>query len=248
MIPEIEKGRILLFIKFSEKEKYLTDIQQGNLYMNNGKYFINREKQDGVQGIGDKDELTATLSDVKIKFYDGETKIFLLEGEAQGLSFYYDYVLTTPIFCMTYIDSESLNMTKVNKDSVDCQIDFSGESIDKIIEDFGEYALVIPPQEFEERLRESLKEQNIDYISNKVTYEDYSINSARRMHDYHNHKPSLFFKKDHSFEYQKEYRIVLKNIDSKEPYILNIGDISDISRIVPTRELLSDAFSFNLSK
>src|SRR5690625_693334 len=217
MIPKIDTDRIVSFIKFSAKKKYLTDIQQGNLYMNNGKYFINREKQDGVQGIGDKDELSAILSDVEIKLYDGETKEFLLEGEAQRLSFHYDYVLTKPIFCMTYIDHESLNITKVNKNSVECRIDFSGESIDKIIEDFGEYALVISPHDFEERLRESLKEQNIGYISDKVIYEDYSINSERRMDEYHNHNPSLFFKKDHSFEYQKEYRIVLTNIDSKEP-------------------------------
>lgn len=244
----LSESNIFMLVKFAGKKKYLLDLQKGNLYMNNGKYFIEREKRDGDKGIGDKHELSAVMNQVNLKFFNNETDEFLFEGEAERIAINYNYLLTKPIFCITHISADSLKITKEYDDSVDCQMNFDAKDVEQIAKDFGEYALLINPRAFLERIENTLKELGITYHTGRILYEDFSINSSKRMDDYHKHRPSILFKKDISFRHQKEYRIVLTGVDSKEPYILKMGDISDISYLIPTRDLFSGKFALNLSR
>ncbi len=244
----LNENNIFMFVKFAREERYLVDLQKGHLYMNNGKYFIEREKQDGDKGIGDKHELSAVMNKVNLKFFNSETDEFLFESEAERIAVNYNYLLTKPIFCITHISADSLMIIKEHEDSVDCKMNFDAEDVEQIVKDFGEYALLINPRAFLERVENTLNEMGITYLTGKISYEDFSINSSKRLDDYHKHRPSIFFKKDLSFEHQKEYRIVLIDVDSKEPYILKVGDISDISYLIPTRDLFSGKFALNLSR
>ncbi|NCU18523.1 hypothetical protein [Pallidibacillus pasinlerensis] len=248
MTAILDENNIFMFIKFAREEKYLEDLQKGNLYMNNGRYFIEREKQDGEKGIGDKYEMSAVINNVNLKFYNSETNEFLFEGEAERIAFNYNHVLTKPIFCITHISADSLKIIKEHENSVDCQFNFSSEDIEQIVKEFGEYALLINPRAFQERVENTLKDMGITYLAGKIVYEDFNINSSKRLEEYQKNHPAIFFKKDKSFEHQKEYRIVLTGIDSNEPYILKIGDISDISYLMLTKDLFSGKFALNLSK
>lgn len=71
-LPDIIEMPVLLKIS---KVKYLQEIQAGNLYMNNLKYYVDLEKETQQQGIGDIRE--ASLGNIK------RHELFIQVGEKE---------------------------------------------------------------------------------------------------------------------------------------------------------------------
>lgn len=57
------ENMVVCLFKHNER-KYLEDLRLGNIYMNNFKYFIDREKKDACKGIGDKYEAGLHMRDL----------------------------------------------------------------------------------------------------------------------------------------------------------------------------------------
>lgn len=250
MVAVLDKDRVFMLIKFSNNKNNLVSLQKGTLWMNSGKYFIEREKKDGEQGIGDKYEGSAVVSNVRLRFYKQDTDELVLEGEAGRLGYADDAIVSKPMLCLTHISHDSLKVITEYEESVDCCLDFEGLDKEKIIKDFGEYALIISPNEFLEQVKRSFSEQNIRFVADKVSYEDFSVNSQKRLEDYNKGNPSLFFYKDKSFQHQKEYRIVILNhdTDADKAFTPCIGNMEGFSYLLETRELFSGKFALNISR
>ncbi|MFC5404315.1 hypothetical protein [Cohnella soli] len=248
MAALLHKDRIFMLIKFQDNKDHLLSLQEGNIWMNNGQYFIDREKEDGAQGIGDRYELSAVLNDVSLRFYEEGTDTLVLEGEAGRVTYTDKAITKKPIFCMTHVSHDSLKIVKELEDSVDCSIDFGEADIDKIVENFGKYALIINPQAFMERIKESFAKQDIRFVADKVIYEDFQVNQKQRLEDYNQGNPSLFFYKDNAFKHQREYRIAVINRDTDTAFSPNIGKLSDMSTIVETKDLFGGKFMLNISQ
>ncbi|WP_146762368.1 hypothetical protein [Paenibacillus contaminans] len=215
--------------------------------MNNGNFFKELEKKTGIPGVGDKYELAQIFNQVSLRFTNPETDETFLVDDAQMVSFNINAHMLMPIFCITQVDSTSLSIVKENDDSVECKLNFGDQDIEQIIKDFGEHALLINPGEFTKRVDKAVEKQGIQTYKGKVNYEDYSVNSKERLIAQHNHDPNFFFYKRNEFAHQREYRIVLANKKSDVPYVLDIGDMSDISYLIETRKLFTGDFVLKLS-
>ncbi|WP_232699434.1 hypothetical protein [Brevibacillus daliensis] len=248
MVAVLAEDRIYMFVKFQNNKDHLLSLQKGQLYMNNGRYFAELEKKSGTKGIGDKYELSQVMNKVSLSFHHSETSELLFEAEADVLSISMNAYMTKPLFCITQIDSQSLKIVKEYEESVDCQFDFGENDIEQLVKDFGEYALIISPGPFKERLNKALIDQGLLAHQGKISYVDYKVNSVERLESYHEFDPNHFFIKDLSFSHQREYRIVLASVDSEEPFVLDIDDLTDISILIETRDLFSGNFSLKIAK
>lgn len=249
-----DKHEIALLIKFQTEEN-IKKMQQGYIYTNNLKHYIDLEEKEGKIGIGDRDEGTLLLNDVDCKFRDTATgedipieRIFFGEkGEqikikVKGIRIQLDDDIKTPVLCLVGINK---NETK-NIDG-NLILDFDDKTISKLREEFGGYthALVIEPENFTKRLIEECEKQNIHPNLDFVKYYDPKINQGERVNDFNTIK-SVFWKND-SFKNQKEFRVAFgnKHIESGQ-VLMNLGDISDISIMVDINTLLSKEFSIKI--
>lgn len=239
MNTQLAKDRIFMMIKFKDNLDHLKSIQQGRLYMNNGNFFKELEEKTGIPGVGDKYEMAQKLNDVIIKFEDPVTMETITISDATSVTFRLNAHMKMPMFCLTQIDYTSLRIVKEEDEWVDCALDFGSEEIDDIIKDFGEYALIINPYKFQERISKAAMKLNIPVLQKSVIYEDFNVPSKDRLMAQRNNDPNYFFIKHSEFAYQREYRVVLPSIQSETPYVLDIGDISDISHIMEARQLFN---------
>ncbi|MFD2034488.1 hypothetical protein ACFSKL_06780 [Belliella marina] len=99
---------------------------------------------------------------------------------------------------------------------------------DKKILEFGDYALLIKPREFVEKVLKIAKHEIKYGLASyyKTPTIPLSLNP---------------FSKREEFKYQNEFRFVI-NSSSKEPIKIKIGDISDIATMIPTETLLKIKF------
>lgn len=99
-----ELKKLSLFVKFT-KEEYVNDILDGNLYMNNFKYFIDLEKKKRIKGQGDKFEAAFVTRAVDLRIIDPRTKKSLesvkeqklLKGTLRQQRYHYTVLLTFPM-------------------------------------------------------------------------------------------------------------------------------------------------------
>ncbi|WP_153123261.1 hypothetical protein [Peribacillus tepidiphilus] len=227
-----------LFLKFSAKE-YLELLQSGKLHMKNFKTYIDWEKREGKKGIGDIYEATQVMNDLDVKLVDPETNEVVLEGTASRITVTFDQLIYKPVFCMTGINASAMKVINETEEYVEVILNFSEEE-KKIIEQvFGDHVLVISPKQFMDIINEKFKELGYSFKAKFVRYDDFSINNKERIEIYHNLDPDLYFWKDCSIKYQREYRIVILNKDIEEPLNLDIGDISSFTTILPTYKLFN---------
>lgn len=228
------KETIISFFKFT---KHTDSLLEGNLYMNNLKCYIDMEKESGVKGVGDLLEASQVLADVDFKLYDNETGNLFLSGANGNINFRVDGLEKTPVYCLFALTSENLKIVEEKKDFYITEMDFSDDEIDKMISEFGESVVMINPNLFIERVVKAFDEKGYGYRLDKVKYDDYSVNSSKRIESYRKNNNEIFFWKDKFFENQKEYRLVITSLETDEPITVNIGDISDFTDVCNAREI-----------
>lgn len=196
-----------------QKIEYLKQIQQGQIYMKNLRYF-NKLKQDGIGD--DKEGFLADFTGGELIF-DG---VVIAEVKVASVSLH----TYSPVFCLFNPKFECVGAGQYR-----CII--PKKTIDELAWDTNcEYgALIIQKPLFDKRMIEKLEELNIGYAYGHVNYtDDFDVPPKEESY-------KVAFRKRKRFEDQSEYRWLL-NIDVDDNYTLDIGDISEFSTIIPINE------------
>ncbi|PEU53762.1 hypothetical protein CN395_26145 [Priestia megaterium] len=239
------KEEVISFFKFTD---YVDSLLEGNLYMNNLQRYIDMEKESGIRGMGDRFEGAEVMSNVEIRIYDSRTGELILQGDSERVHARLTDSEKTPVYCLFSLTTDHLTLIDETDEFYITKIDFSDEEIEKMISEFGETVVMINPNAFVERVQKAFVEKGYGYRMGKVTYDDYGVNSSKRMEAYRKNDSEVFFWKDKFFENQNEYRIAIKSIKTDEPIIENIGDISDIANVFNARELFNGDLQIHLRK
>ena len=193
-----------------QKIEYLKQIQNGVLYMKNLDFFRKLESK----GIGDSKEGFIT------EFKSGQ---LLANGVVIADIFKANISAFTkcPVFCFMSIKLETVETGN-----------YRYTIPKKFIEEFAwdeksEYGIILVDKEkFEEKVDAVLKELNLSAYYGYVDYiDDFTMPKKEELY-------KVAFRKRKTYEEQNEYRLML-NVEVDDNYILEIGDISDFSKILP---------------
>jgi len=205
-----------LFIKIGQYD-HLKSLQfEGQIYCATLQYFANLIDE---QGKGDN------LENVnEITYYEKATMhlIFDYNNYDEVVSFdisgSHKYNRVTShcgnLFCLYTINFNDLPYNQVQKFNIDNKL--------------GTHALIIRSELFFKKLDDALRKIGYNYCADFIEYIDFSKYSGKK----------TFFQKDISFAQQKEYRILI-NSPENTTLKLMIGNIEDISTLIPIEELLA---------
>lgn len=144
------------------------------------------------------------------------------------------------MFCL-----DERNFKDYHKGAKDCTIPicFTDYQINNLETSLGEYALIIlNTTEFFRRLDKAFRKKNIKYTKKKISYNN--GNHIERIKSIKEDNINIAFNKDCEFSYQQEFRILVLNNDVEDHLTVNIGDLQDISKIIPTKELVKYYFRY----
>ena len=105
---------------------------------------------------------------------------------------------------------------------------------------FGDTALaILDTDEFKKRIFEAAQKENMEAHFGKVYYFDESIDGGNLIISLLRGMWNIAFWKRKRYTYQQESRFVFKiNGEKKDHLLLDIGDISDISKVVSAKTIL----------
>lgn len=203
MIKKEEK--ILFLIKFG-KEKHLDSLlEKGELYFNSPKTFNDIKKLNNEQGDENEGAIwIENMKSVQITWYHpkfGEIKFKPVPQKMSKLTQFNHNFLSCSFYAISNRDFENSDILK----------------IDSRMLEFGEYALIIPyPKELIEDTIDCGNKENLEILANKVEYKNLTLEGRIEMNP---------FIKKVNHNYQKEFRLVLRNClePSKIIKIKNIG-------------------------
>jgi hypothetical protein len=238
----------VMFLKFFKEREHAESLQKGGLRMNPVNYYVKREEEDGVKGLGDSFEASQVMNNVKFEIRDPETGKLLVSDDADRAIIRLDRHQYRPLFCMTMITSEMVEVKREDEEFYHGRVLFTEEQKERFIKDFGKYVLLISPDKFIERIKQKAKEYGWTLKGDKVIYDDFSVNNQKRMKAFINDDPSLYFWKDSSLSYQHEYRIIILNKEITEATTYDIGDLSEFSTIKAAGEILNKGLDVMIRK
>ena len=239
-IEEIVQNTISTFqvlIKFGTKSN-LEGLQHGTVYMKNIEYFNNLE-QKNESGKPDNNDAKWAVKDLSFTLIDPETNQPVLQGTAGNAVFSFGYE-KHPIFCMFSFDFRNCGEYTNDEENHVCLIplSFTEEQKQKVKKGLGEYALVISnTEEFLNRLKTTIEKNQCKYRFQRVNYN--SGNSIDRIQSVQSGIESIVFNKESDYAYQQEWRLLITNKEVDDFFCVDIGDISDISVLMTTDELIN---------
>lgn len=241
-----ESNKLVALLKFSKKE-HLESLREGNLYLNNFKYFRNLEKEEGKKGQGDSKDLTLVLNEVNYELKNMETSEVIFRGKAKQSFLESEEDYKRHVFCCTGITPDILEVIEVKDDVASARLILPEELRVKALDDFGGHVAFINSGIFFEKIRKACNDQGISMFSNIVSYKDMNINHSERIHAFNDNESSFFFEKDLFFKYQNEYRLVFPDLISDEPEVLKVGSLEDAITILSVEEFLNMELQFNFN-
>lgn len=198
-------------IRISEN-KYIESTRSGFLYMNPLSFFRKIEQK----GVGDEEEGIMSTNGLGNIIYNGE-----VVAKVKNIKTFID----CPIFCASSI---YLNQVEIGH----YEYTFPSEMLKEFMPDSTkQYSLLLLQKEdFIQRIDKALLKKNLQGYTRDVKYTD-EIKTFSQKEFY-----KYAFRKRPIYEYQHEWRLVINmGIDKNEHYILDIGDISDITRQYPIK-------------
>lgn len=217
----IMSNSINFLIKIFKSEQYRNEFLDGNLYISSLKKFAqmqgNNTQADFLEGITGQYQpndiiITIKQSELGINHTippeDYAAPIYTSSndnlGKLKALSFF------SPLI-------EPNNIENVN-DAI--------RITDEMIKDFGEYVVVIhQSQKFIDRVLETAEKEKISYKTKLINY--FPENETIEF-DHQNYG----FNKRQSYDFQKEFRIMLQTSEDSEYMRLNIGDIREMCMVL----------------
>ena len=226
-----------MFIKFG-KEEYLLEMQSGKLYMQNLQSFIDLEKTSGVLGVGDKYDGLLPFTNVQATLIDPKTNALMIQMQCPVVEFNFGYT-KCPIFCMFLFDYRNYVKHEQTNNKLTIYYEFTKKNKECINKDFGSHALAVTNhQEFFRRINLVFQKNGYAVKCARVNYYDEHINSKEHMYDVFSDNSRVAFWKREAFKHQQEFRYMITNIDINKPIIIDIGNIADITHLLPVEKLL----------
>lgn len=223
-----------MLMKFGS-ENNLRKLQAGQLYMKNLKYYVDLEKTTDDEDVGDKYDGQMMLQDVKISMYTADTHEFITQFDALSASMNLGY-LECPVFCMFMFDYRNHVEENLDGENLTVKYQFTEEQVKKM-PNFGDSVLIIKNgDEFVNRVKKGLLEAGYGFTRDHVQY--YAFNNVEHLKQVQSDNSRIAFWKRDKYSYQQEYRFLIH--DFVDDYLLvDIGDISDITQLLRTEELLN---------
>lgn len=232
------EDKICLLIKFGNLDN-LKKLQKGQIYCKNLKWYSDQEKKTGDKAMGDKLEGKFKLAECSIKYSNPKIKEWNFEVDNVSVLLSVGNLDRMPVFCMTGITTRDLDLVEKDKDTSVADVRFS-DILSKVYnESYWEAALVIEDStKFIESLMKVCKDKGIKIINKLVTYTNMDINNTDRLKNINEDINNSVFCKDDSYSYQHEYRFAFTNKVVENSFTIDIGDISDISKLYNREELI----------
>lgn len=237
-VKEIMGDRICFLFKFGELEN-LKKLQKGQIYCKNLKWYSDQEKKTGDKAMGDKLEGKHKMTQCSIKLISRETNEVAFEFDSASVLLSFGNLEKMPVFCMTGITTRDLEFKEIDENTLISDVKFS-DMISKVYDEaYWNSALVIENStQFIERLTKACEDKGIEMTRKPVRYTDMDINYTDRMNSIDENVTNIAFWKDKSYSYQHEYRFAFESEVVDDSFIIDIGDISDISKIYNREELI----------
>lgn len=199
------------------------------------KYYVDLEKTTDDEDVGDKYDGQMILQDVKISMYTVDTHEFIAQFDAPSASMNLGY-LDCPVFCMFMFDYRNHVEEHLEGENLTVKYQFTEEQLKKM-PNFGDSVLIIKNgDEFVNRVKKGLLDAGYGFTSDHVQY--YAFNNVEHLKQVQSDNSRIAFWKRNKYSYQQEYRFLIH--DSVDDYLsVNIGDISDITKLLRTEELLN---------
>ena len=214
--------------------------------MKNLQYYVELEKTASDQDVGDMFDGHILMQNVKISMFTVDTQDFITQFDSPEVSLNLGY-LKCPVFCMFMYDYRNHVTEELNGDVLTVRYQFTDEQKRKLI-GFGDSVLIITNgNEFIERIKTELLAQNIGFSRDFVSY--YANNYIDHYRQIKEDNSRVAFWKRKHYQYQQEYRFIA-HTEVEDFLSVEIGDISDISKLMTTDELLNTYFKvdFNVKK
>lgn len=230
-----------MLLKFGS-EVNLKKLQLGHLYMKNLQYYVDLEKTTSDENVGDKYDGQMVLQDVEVSMLTADTHQFLGQFSASNASVNLGY-LKCPVFCMFMFDYRNHTSEKLDGDILKVRYEFTPEQL-KNLPNFGESVLIIKNgDEFINRIKARLLSKGIGYSRDFVSY--YGCNNSEHVKQIQKDNLRIAYWKRQKYEYQQEYRFIA-HTEVDDYLSIHIGDISDISQLVKTEDLLNTYMELSL--
>lgn len=228
------KDSLSMLMKFGS-EKNLKKLQAGQLYMKNLKYYVDLEKTTDDEDVGDKYDGQMMLQDVKISMYTVDTHEFIAQFDAPLSSMNLGY-LGCPVLCMFMFDYRNHVEEYLEGENLTVKYQFTEEQLKKL-PNFGDSVLIIKNRdEFANRVKKGLLDAGYGFTMDHVQY--YAFNNMEHLKQVQGDNSRIAFWKREKYSYQQEYRFLIH--DFVDDYLsVEIGDISDITELLKTEELLN---------
>ncbi len=226
-----------MLMKFGTEEN-LKKLQAGQLYMKNLQYYVNLEKQTYNENVGDKYEGQMMLQDTYITMYEANTHKYVGQFKAPTASINFGYH-NCPVFCMFMFDYRNHIDENLEGDNLTVRYQFTKEQIEKMPA-FGDAVLIIKNgNEFFDRVNKALLSKGYGYTRNLVKY--YNFNNVEQLKEINDDNLQVVFWKRQKYSYQQEYRLLIHHFVD-DHFSVDIGDISDITCLLKTEQLLNTYF------
>ena len=208
-------------IKFKSR-KIIESLQSGKIYLSCLKWFRDYENESGDMVIGDSLEgMLHVVDGTMINKSTGEH----LELNKSAL---YTAESNSFVYCMSCINpsTEHFEYSELQK---------------KDFKEFGDTALLIlDSTEFLNRVRKAASDKGYTIYFNRVHYYDANIDTADIWFSLFQGIHNIAFWKRKEYEHQQEFRMLIPSGSCTDDHIeLDIGDISDISSIFTTEQILT---------
>ena len=208
-------------IKFQSKER-IDSFRKGLIYANRLSYYRKLEQTTGDIEVGDSYEAMLHLNEAYIHGQDTGETVHIVDGLIPT-THSDDY-----IFCMFGIYPKLDNFS------------FSKEQKEKMVS-FGDTALIIKDSEkFIRRVKSAAEKKGYKCKFEAVQYYDPTYDNGNQIISIMSDMSNIAFWKRDFYKYQQEARFLFTGGDMSLDHLeIEIGDISDISEIVPSEMALT---------
>lgn len=231
-------SKVIILAKFG-KEEHMKNLQKGEIYCKRLYYYSELEEKTGDRSIGDKNEGKHIMNQCDIWLYNNEEGYYYKIYNNVKVELELNKIKNMPVFCMVGLKTIDLELIEEKNDSKKYNLNSEKLFKEFINNDQWESALVITNQsEFFERINNVCIKKDIKVKRKSVNYTDMGINLIDRDLDIENDIFNIAFWKDNFFKNQFEYRIIFPGIEIEDYIKIDIGDISDISKLIKKDRML----------
>ena len=222
----MDNGKITLqvkgtpLIKFQSAER-IESLRKGKIYAKTLRYYREREQETGDDAVGDMYEAMLHVNEGSVVFNDTGEKIDLNDSLIETKNSH-DFV-----FCMfgIYPELDSFEFSETQKE--------------KMLS-FGDTALlVLDSEEFIKRVKCSAEDTGYEFHFDGVKYYDSTEDCGNLIISLMQGMWNISFWKREKYRYQQEARFVFSPGNGEDHIELNIGDISDITAVLPAKQVLT---------